>query len=641
MPGTESKHPRPACVEDWDEDAQTTVSSTRATANAAAKRTPAGRGARPAQSKYIRDGSDSGYSSKAGTIASTSTNKTNGTKPCNLTVDTSLHERQRQPYSMTLQPQSNASRNSHDRPSGAHHAQPSTKAERFKHPPKVCWLCDQLGYHPDNNELARLMQPPTPTSPKANKKSSKAEQEAQKKLRRQSSTRESRPCPVIYAPPITQNFYPVTSTYPPAVISTPITPQPQMPYVQEQLVCTYAPMTPIPPQYVVEPGQPNYLRPQPAKKDRPSQTNRLSNIYDQPVIHYSQPQEAKAASKASSKASSKESSRPSIKSRPSTRSADQQQAEREAMPPPGWPKQKIPGRSGSKDSTAYTTVDVDDRYLHAVDLAKPRAPPRESSPSREGRAPPSAYKHVEQASGTASRPPMRRKSVSYSDPISTTQVAVSSSAQASTSHQRRSTTSSDRSAGHDRMAADAEAYMQRNSRLTAEQLTAEKIAEMKTSKHVVSSRSETGSTFSQHSHQSSSKSSSGRDRSHTRGRRTSILIDGGIKLEIPQDYLDRKGRPLSMQLGSVNISVGNKDMSTSVDKRDHKLIEKAPSVASHRSKRSVTDSSHDVSKAKGKHRDDGERAMRQAPHASDAKPTDTGKPLQEQSADYSMHVYGA
>ncbi|RMZ88019.1 hypothetical protein DV736_g4752, partial [Chaetothyriales sp. CBS 134916] len=629
MPGTESKYPRPACVEDWDEDTQTSLSSTRATANAAAKRTTAGRGAGPSQLTYIRDGSDSGYSSKAGTVASTSTN---GKKSRHLTVNTSVPERKRQPYSMTPQSQSNALPDSHDKPSGAHHVQPSTKRERFKHPPTVCWVCDEFGYHPDANELAKLIQPPTPTSPKANKKSGKVEQEAPKKPSRLLSMRESRPT-VIYAPTTTPNFYPVTSTYPPSGVSTPITPQPQMPYVQEQIVYTYAPVTPITPQYVVEPGQPDHFRPQPGKKDRSSKTNRLSNIYDHPVIHHSQPQEAKATNSTSSRQA-----RPTVKSHPSHRNVDQQRVDREAMPPPERPKQKSTGRSRSKDSAAYAPNDIDDHYSRAVDHPNPKASRRESSPIREGRAPPSAYRPVEQAGGTASRPHMRHKSMSYSDQIPTTQVGVPSPVEGSTSHRRRNTTSSDRSASHDRQAADAEAYIQRKSRLTAEQLTAEKIAEMKTSKHVVSSRSETGSTFSQHSHQSSSKSSSGRDRSHTRGQHTSISING-IKVEIPQDYSDHKGRPLSMQLGGVSISVGNKDKSTSADKRDHRLIEKAPSVASHRSKRSVTDSSHGSSKSKGKHLDDGERAMRQAPHTSDSRPPNSTS--QPQNPDYSMHVYGA
>ncbi|RMD41214.1 hypothetical protein DV735_g3902, partial [Chaetothyriales sp. CBS 134920] len=643
MPGPESKHPRPACVEDWDEDTQTTLSSTRATAHAAAVTSaPAGRGARLGQLTYIRDGSDSGYSSKAGTIASTSTNKTGGKKARSLTVDTSLIERHRQPYSMNLQPPPNASRDSQKRPVGAHHAPPSATGERFKHPPTVCWVCDQLGYHPDPIELARFIQPATPASAQPSKKVAKAEQEAQKKLRRQSSTKENRPT-VVYAPPpaAVPNFYPVISPYPLSGISTPITPQPQIPYVADNLLYSYAaPVTPITPHYLVEPPPSDYFRPQPPQKDRPPKTHRLSNVYDHPVIHHSQqPHGAMHATNAPFKEA-----RPPTKSLPSSRSVDQQRADREAMPPPGRPKQQSIGRSSSRGPTAYSSDGIDGRYLRALDLSKPKAAKREPSPTREGRAPPSAYKHVEQASG--SRPPMRGKSVSYSDPAKTTQVAVSSSADAP--YRRRNTTSSHRPVSHDRLAADAEAYIQRKSKLTAEQLTAEKIAEMKTAKQAVSSKSETGSTFSQHSHQSSSKSSSGHDRS--RGRPTSILVDG-IKVEIPQDYLERKGRPVSMQLAGVNISVGSKDKPTSTDRRDHRLIEKAPSVSSHHSRPRIRDSSRASSKRKERQHSDGEsapnvgndhgHAERLSRITSSADGSYDYGSFQQQSAEYGMPVYGA
>ena len=630
MPGADPRHPRPACVEDWDDDAQTTLSSTKATANVAAKRSSSGLYADPAQLKYTRDGSDSGYSSKAGTVASASTN---GKKPSNLSIDTSLLERERHPYSMTPQAQQNIRRDSFRRTGAAEYAPKPVREKRFVHPTGVCWTCDQIGYHVDAAEYARLMQPPTPASPKVNKKSTKTDQENESKLRRMSSTRESRPAS-IYPPSATQGFYPTNPVCAGSGYSTPITPQTQMPYGHDPMVYSNV-ATPMTSQYVGYQGQSDYFAPHPSEKQRPGKPKKRSSTYGEPVIQQSPKDEVRVTER------TKE-ARPTVKSHKSSRSVDQQRADKEAMPPPDRPNQRaeVARRPSIKNSATYNTTILDHRRSRGpddYDYKETKVSARQPSPIRDSRPPPSAYKHVAQAEPAPSRPRVQRKSVSYSDPITIPNIATSKAPESPTHHPRRNTAPTKQPDSLEQKHAEAEAYIQHKSKLTSEQLTAEKMAEIKSSsKRTMSSRSETGSAFSHHSHQSSSKGSSGRERSHTSGgQRTSILLDGGIKLDIPKDYMDRTGRPLSMQFGDLSISLGgNKDKQLSSSsshhgKREQKLLlEKAPSVASHTSasKRSMTDSSSHTTSSKGKEkiRDDPDRLSRRTSHISDSRPPVSG-----------------
>lgn len=145
--------------------------------------------------------------------------------------------------------------------------------------------------------------------------------------------------------------------------------------------------------------------------------------------------------------------------------------------------------------------------------------------------------------------------------------------------------------------------------MTSKDLTTERLLAIKG--QTPSSKSESGSTFSHRSHHSSSKDSSGRTRSHTSGARTSIIVDGGVKLDIPTNHT----RPLSVLIDGLTISVGAKDKDDG-RRKEQKRIEKAPSVTSRTSKRSGAESSV-VSSSKGKERDDTVRPSTRGPSNND------------------------
>lgn len=84
MSKSHSKHPPPACVEDFDDDKNTTISDTQSYARTSKK-----------PHRPHRDGSDSGYSSKTGTVEGEHASG----RMADLKGSTIPIERQRQPYS--------------------------------------------------------------------------------------------------------------------------------------------------------------------------------------------------------------------------------------------------------------------------------------------------------------------------------------------------------------------------------------------------------------------------------------------------------------------------------------------------------------------------------------------------------------
>jgi hypothetical protein len=127
--------PRVAHVEDYDDDNNTTISHTRAFASASSRGT--------------KDGSDSGYSSRAGTHDGESKQ----TSP-EVAMATPI-ERQRKPYSSGPLPQRQKSTTQPSRPNGtkgtAQHE--PEKRKEFCHRKGVCYTCDQLGYHVNQDEF--------------------------------------------------------------------------------------------------------------------------------------------------------------------------------------------------------------------------------------------------------------------------------------------------------------------------------------------------------------------------------------------------------------------------------------------------------------------------------------------------------
>ncbi|KPI39448.1 uncharacterized protein AB675_4986 [Cyphellophora attinorum] len=127
--------PRVAHVEDYDDDNNTTISHTRAFASASSRGT--------------KDGSDSGYSSRAGTHDGESKQ----TSP--EVVMAMPIERQRNPYSSGPLPQRQKStthpRRPNDIKNSAQHE--PEKRKEFCHRKGVCYTCDQLGYHVNQDEF--------------------------------------------------------------------------------------------------------------------------------------------------------------------------------------------------------------------------------------------------------------------------------------------------------------------------------------------------------------------------------------------------------------------------------------------------------------------------------------------------------
>jgi hypothetical protein len=69
---------------------------------------------------------------------------------------------------------------------------------------------------------------------------------------------------------------------------------------------------------------------------------------------------------------------------------------------------------------------------------------------------------------------------------------------------------------------------------------------------------------------------------------TSINGPGGVSISIPANYKNPDGRPVSLNFGDFTISIKSEDKGEQL--RDQKRIERAPSVTSKHSKRSVESS---------------------------------------------------
>jgi hypothetical protein len=168
--------------------------------------------------------------------------------------------------------------------------------------------------------------------------------------------------------------------------------------------------------------------------------------------------------------------------------------------------------------------------------------------------------------------------VSYSTPTTTTKVASTRVVPSP-----RRTTIPSAAVPPEQKEIEAEQYQQSKSKTSGE-LTAQALRDF--NKRTSSSRSE-GSSYSHKSHQSSSKDSSGRGRSHTSGTRTSITLPGGLNMSIPADYVDKDGRPISVNIGGLIVSVSTEAKEESRVK-EQKNIERAPSVTSRTSRKSVS-----------------------------------------------------
>ncbi|KAJ9627395.1 hypothetical protein H2204_009806 [Knufia peltigerae] len=598
MPDIERRRPRVATVEDWDEEAQTTLPGSRTSANVAIKRSQQELSALREQ-KSSHDGFDSGYVSRADTLVSESSTLSRRKMP-ELKLDTAaVPERARQPYHVPFsapgKPVSRRKSGSHSKEVPVDQLRPA-KAKSFVHQPGACWVCDQYGKHIDiKQEMSRAssVAPPPPSSKTTRQtapRSAKDDDALPVRSRRVSTSRQPRPLSMMpqaiplqymsYGPPVATSGW-----------GTPITPS--IPY--NSVPYAYPPPSPMPgTSFAPFPQMPPYMdvappsEPHSARASRRSSPARRSSTYGDPVIRQTY---ADTGTTNLEKVSSKE-NRPVLTSRRSSRVMDE---DRISMPPPPPPPPQpkpqpsevvLVRRPSARRSKTYhpTEAPLRERFYEpdddfdVPDSRPPLSPMRSRRESHSPSRPPTSYRGPSNIEAR-DRPGLPRKSVSYSTPTATTKVA-SSKAGATP----RRTTMPSSIIPLEQKELEAEQYQNRRSK-TSSELTAEALRDL--NKRNSSSRSETGSSYSHKSHQSSSKDSSGRGRSHTSGTRTSITLPGGLNIGIPTDYMDKEGRPLSISVGGLVLSVGTEGKEVP-RVREQKRIERAPSEASRASRKSMS-----------------------------------------------------
>ncbi|KIW10027.1 hypothetical protein PV08_11803 [Exophiala spinifera] len=660
MPDTERRRPRVATCEDWDEEAQAILPGSRTSANVAIKRSQQELTAQLQEQKPSHDGFDSGYVSRAGTLVSDSSTRSRRKMP-ELKLDTAaVPERTRQPYHIPLsapaKPGLRRQSVSQSKEPPADHHRP-VRAKPFVHQPGACWVCDQYGKHIDiKQEMSRAStvappQPSSKTSRQVAPRSAKDDDALPDRTRRVSTSRQPRPLSMM-----PQAFPQQYMSYGPPVVATsgwgtPVTPS--VPY--NSVPYSYPPPSPMPgtsfasfPQMLPFMDSAPPSEPQSARPSRRSSPVRRPSTYGDPVVRHTY---AEAGTNGLEKVPSRE-SRPVLSSRRSGRVMDD---DRISMPPPPPPQPKtqpaeivLVRRPSARRSKTYhpTEAPLRERYYEsddeydAPDSRAPLSPMRSRRESHSPSRPPTSYRGPSSVE-TRDRPALPRKSVSYSTGTTTTKIASSKVATAP-----RRTTMPSSVIPLEQKELEAEHYQHRRSK-TSSELTAEALRDL--NKRNSGSKSETGSSYSHKSHQSSSKDSSGRGRSHTSGTRTSITLPGGLNIGIPNDYMDKDGRPLSISVGGLVLSVGTEGKEVARVK-EQKRIERAPSVASRASRKSMSSnmSSRDPvqSSRRLSHVEDGVTNLRSSGQVSRA-PSVNGRnqEYRRQSVDYGKPVetafYGA
>ncbi|KAJ9603020.1 hypothetical protein H2200_012315 [Cladophialophora chaetospira] len=595
MPESGRRRPQAASCEEYDEENQTTRPGTQTTANVSAKRSDQDIVLQQREkTEFYMDGGDSGYASRAATTVSSATTSSRR-KNLDLKLDTTgIPERERHPYlySQSAEPKSSSRRQSS---SQSKEPSPEKRSTKIRDDLPERGYPDPYAKQSEPKQSTRAAHPPP--SPVAARmvmhKGAKDDQALPPKTRRLSSSQQPRP--VSMAPPNGPYSvqYAVYPTYPPVPVSTsgyvtPVTPS--VPYAS--MPYSYpAPPAPPTPSYASYVPPPSYFdqlpEPRSAKQSRHASPVRRGNGYGDPVIRQGY---TDSGTPVLERVSSKD-SRPTLPTHKSARSVE---VDRANMPPPARPHQPeaIPVRRPStRRSQTYHPNEPtvrekmvwepgqydsdDDREYRQVRSVHPTAvrERRESS----NRLPPTSFRPLPTE---PKERPQARKSVSYSAGTTVTKVATS----ASNVMPRRKTVP------YEENLAESEKYQaKRNSAaatVAASGLTHEALRKLE--QRTSSSKSETGSNFS---HKSSSKDSSGRDRSQsTAATKTSINLPGGMNLTIPEGYLSsRDSRPLSINIGGLVVSVAPEGKENEQPK-EQKRIERAPSIASRTSKWSAASS---------------------------------------------------
>lgn len=628
MSGVDPRRYQP-CVEDWDEEAESPVPATRTTANVAVKRDlSADFDSVSPVIRYANDGTDSGYASQAPTISSTaSMASSNPRRNSDLKSDhVNILERERKPYAMTATAQQPQRTSTKARPVETKELKPLKKP--FQHlPAGRCWVCDKYGYHMDPKDIPKkeASKPPTPAQPSApapqpKRETPKPKIEEPPRLARRMSSNQPRPTSMYAAPPVQASYQQYvampTQGWPTSTPPPPQTPQQSMPLQYSYYIPPAG--TPV---YNLQSAQPSpsyYFEPQrafescPPPQPQPKPSRRTSMIIEE------RPKLEKRPSRTHTMMERPVAlqQRPQITTQRSSREID---VDRAAMPPPPKPSHATinntvrpkHSRSNTYHSTNssnrhsyYEEDSDDDDFIDPRVTQAYREPP---SPSR----PPSSYRkvHAQQEvldrsraqHDVVERPRLQEKAHSYQQGTKNVQVATTRGVP------RRRTTESapvPQTKTIEQDVAVAEAYMRKRGSHPVIDLTAENLKNLKTvaTRQVSDQRSDTGSTGSHRTHQSSSKdSSNGRGRGVSNGStlghapKTSMNINiNGLNLAITDGGSSNgDGPPVKIDIGAVQLSMnGSNRDKENIDYRNRpqKQLERAPSMSSQQSRRSLTNS---------------------------------------------------
>ena len=617
MPERPSTGPRPACVEDFDDDRNSVLPDTRAFA------------------KTVKDGSDSGYSSRTGTVDG---ERADARKLADMKSQAAQIERERQPYSggPGVRRRESVSQQKPIRPKAPETAHSKDVEKKFCHPPSAqCWSCDKVGYHMTQEELddirARLSgQAPKPQSPKAARKPSTQQvkdRDVEAKLRQTPSYHQAR-TPMQFPPSATQPM-PASYASPSGFYAPPVYHSPMTPVYSSQPYNYNYPPTPSTPGnglYAPQPGPQEYFSQQPIPEIRPPNPRRRSSVYEgqevpRPRRETIEPDPPRRADPRLTQAVvSKKESRPSMPQHQSNRSIEEDRYEQDRcrMPPPERPVKtsELARRPSMKKSYTH---DDDTRYemsrsRHDIeDIAEKRRSrgPRDydhdeyaigvRQSDAANRQPPTPYSQPAEYSPNRAMPrPSARHSVSYSDARHVETIAKSAAMRDTT--QRRATTPLTNT---DAKLADAEAYQQKHSSSTSDKLT-EKI---RSNSSKAPSRSDAGSNYSRRESQySGSKTST----AAKKARPESIVIEANNK--------DR----LSIQIpGGPTIVFGpDKERPKEKDRRkEQKLLENTTTsgsaVSQSSTSRSRAATSSHASSDRGRDREYGDR---RSAHVIESRP---------------------
>lgn len=569
--------PRTATCEDVDEDSEEATNDAQKSANVTAKRAKPDVVKKASFERRRDNGTDSGYASRAPTVGS-STSSRKEKRNSGLKIDTSIQERERQPYhySATVE----KAQKPPNRPVIQRTDSKSTKSAAFhRHSKGECWICDQYGEHID-------LPPPTSApypSPMAARYPPPTEQYATTQLvqapplvRRTSSYRASRPAS-MFVGTAAESPYQARALPSPFATESPsytwhTTPTPLYSAVTPVTYASY-PTTAVPQIYPPAETQTSYFhQPPPSPQSRPKESSRRASMHihnDRPVVQQDTSQYRDGP---------RYEDRPPLRPQKSNRDRDY---DNRAMPPPPPPKQSqvvFARRPSIKKATTSHLVTTEHRRSQSYNTDRGE---HQSLEIRERKAepslPPSSYRGP---STPIHDRPVARKSTSYDSTKYSTNVASTNSAQLIARRRADSAVQSPL----ERYEAEAEAYQRKRGTsgthdVSSHSLTAEALRKVP-KVPPLTTRSETNS--SQRSRNTSSKGSSAAKTGRSNSGTITVRMNG-IALDIANSD---NGQPVNITSKGVNISVGGNGRSSEKEYTMSSRASQAPSGTSKTSKTS-------------------------------------------------------